>query len=351
MGIIGNDPIHSVNRTLIETFVRQKLKELREDPDRCTRTLVDMALRFSTGRFQKDFFQAAQIMLENENNDYYALIQDAATHVDQEHLLTFGMNVGYNSCTAGARIIRGVEARQGFNVPWTVTLLTDSDRYPAMEQTYHSLVEQGKELGIYTWIFYSNEKPELLLPLMESQPDCAFALFSDAEQLSGSFLNRAAELKNLMLVVKYTDRAEECCRQLRQRQMLYGIYLPYRRAEARQVVRESSLQDVSSLHPGVTIFLSLEPDIEAEATFDYQFVLAARNEQKYRTIPFEMWGDLRRIDSIISGEAVVVVFDGEGRLYRIGSDKLEQSLSFLEMPLADILKVAFPRQQEPEKTG
>ncbi|MCD7820925.1 MAG: hypothetical protein LUG64_01755 [Clostridiales bacterium] len=342
MGIMRNDPIHNVNRTLIETFVRQKLKEMQEDPDRCTRTLVDMALHFSTGRFQKDFFLAAQTMLENEDSSYYALIQDAATHVDQEHLLTFGMNVGYNSCTAGAKRIREVEARRGFNVPWTVTLLTDSEQYPSMEQDYQSLIEQGKELGIYTWMLHPDAKPSLLLPLVESQPDCAFALFSSAEQMSSSFLSRAAELKNLILVVKYNDWAEEFCRQLRQRQMLYGVYLPYRQAEAERVVCEGTLQDVSALHPGMTIFLPLEA---GERVQEYQFVLSARNEQKYRTLPFALWEDIRRIDGIISDEAVVTVFDGEGRLFRSGKDRPHEGLSFREKPLAEILMAAFPRQR------
>ncbi|MCD8146277.1 MAG: hypothetical protein LUD84_03165 [Clostridiales bacterium] len=350
MGITGNDPIHTVNRTLIETFVRQKLRELREDPDRCTRTLVDMALHFSTGRFQKDFFLAAQTMLENEDSSYYALIQDAATHIDQEHLLTFGMNIGYNSCTAGAKVIREIEARQGFNVPWTVTLHTDSVRYPAMEKGYQSLVEQGKALGIYTWMLHPNGKPEALLPLVESQPDCAFVLFGQADQMGGSFLNRAAELKNLMLVVKYTEQAEEFCRQLRQRRMLYGAYLPYRRSEAAQVVCDSTLQDVSVLHPGVTIFLPLEPDEGETGAADYQFVLTARNEQKYRTLPFEMWGDIRRIDSIISDEAVVASFDGEGQLSLSGTDQPFEGLSFLEKPLAEILSAAFPKRQSGKKT-
>ncbi|MCD8190894.1 MAG: hypothetical protein LUD78_11905 [Clostridiales bacterium] len=348
MGIIGSDPIHNVNRTLIETFVRQKLKEMQEDPDRCTRTLVDMALHFSTGRFQKDFFQAAQTMLENEDSGYYELIQDAAAHMDQEHLLTFGMNVGYNSCTAGAKRIREVEARQGFNVPWTVTLLTDSQRYPAMERAYQSLMEQGKELGIYTWMLCPNGKPEALLPLVESQPDCAFVLFSDAGQMSSSFLNRAAELKNLLLAVKYDDQAEECCRQLRQRQTLYGVYLPYRQAEAEQVVSESTLQDVSVLHPGVTIFMPLEP---GERMADYQFVLTARNDQKYCTLPFALWEDIRRVDSIISDEAVVVAFDGEGRLFRSGTTQPCEGLSIREKPLADILAAAFPRRHSQEQTG
>lgn len=93
---------NSLSRILIETTVRQTLKGLQEDPKRSIRNLVDMALQFSEGRFQNRFFGTAQTMLKNEGSAYYALVQDAASHIETEHLVTFGMNLGYNSCTWGA---------------------------------------------------------------------------------------------------------------------------------------------------------------------------------------------------------------------------------------------------------
>ncbi|MCD8007943.1 MAG: hypothetical protein LUF68_03245, partial [Clostridiales bacterium] len=161
---------------------------------------------------------------------------------------------------------------------------------------------------------------------------------------------RAAALITQLMAVESPDQAVACCRQLRQRQTLYGVYLPYRQAEAAQVVCDSVLQDVSALHPGVTIFLPLESDEGETGVSDYQFVLTARNEQKFRTLPFEMWGDIRRIDGIISDEAVVAVFDGEGRLLRKETGQPCRNLSIREMPLAEILAAAFPRRQSREET-
>ncbi len=112
------------------------------------------------------------------------------------------------------------------------------------------------------------------------------------------------------------------------------------------MVSENTLQDVCVLHPGMTVFLSLEPGEQAS---DYQFVLAARNEQQYRTLPFALWDDLRRVDGIISDEAVVVAFDGEGRLFRSGTNQPYEGLSFREKPLAEILAAAFPRRKQAER--
>jgi len=90
---------NSMSRILIETVVRKTLKDMKEDPERGIRNLVDMALHFSNGRFQTNFFQVAQTMLKNENSPYYALLRNISSSVDAERLVTFGMNLGYNSCT------------------------------------------------------------------------------------------------------------------------------------------------------------------------------------------------------------------------------------------------------------
>ena len=116
---------NSMSRILIETTVRQTLKGLQDDPKRSIRNVVDMALHFSDGRFQSRFFRTAQTMLEHEDSAYYVLVEDAANHIDQEHLVTFGMNLGYNSCTWGAQRIRTNEAQLGFNIPWTVLFLME----------------------------------------------------------------------------------------------------------------------------------------------------------------------------------------------------------------------------------
>ena len=57
---------NSISRMLVEMVVRKALKSIKDDPERGIRNLVDMALQFSSeGRFQRDFFSAAQTMLQN----------------------------------------------------------------------------------------------------------------------------------------------------------------------------------------------------------------------------------------------------------------------------------------------
>ena len=85
---------NSMSRILIETIIKRTLRNIKDNPERGIRNLIDMALQFSEGRFQKDFFTAAQTMLQNENSAYYDLVRDMVNRTDSDRLLTFGMNLG-----------------------------------------------------------------------------------------------------------------------------------------------------------------------------------------------------------------------------------------------------------------
>ena len=102
----------NTSRILIETTVRKTIKDIANDPERSIRRVVDMAVNFSNGRFQKHLFVSAQKMLSNDQSAYYSLVRDTVGNINTEKLVHFGMNLGYNSCTAGAKILREIEEKR-----------------------------------------------------------------------------------------------------------------------------------------------------------------------------------------------------------------------------------------------
>lgn len=329
-----------ISHALIETFVRKKLAELKKDPARSTRNLVDMALNFSEGRFQKQFFGIAQTMLQNEGSGYYRLIQDIVTHVDTERLLTFGMNLGYNSFTSGAKIIRETEAARGFNIPWTIILHADNDKN--MEESRNSLIEQGKVIGIRTFVIYADAEPENLLPLIGNHTDCAFVMLCKASDMTGRFIDEAAGYLNLMLAVEYSEKTSEICGILRKRRMLYSVYVNHKAENTDAILAGDLLGDIGELHPVFTLFVPAEaPDGEVPQKVQspvYDYIMSVRAGQNYYTAPFDLWFDSRKIDSIISDDACAVSFDAMGNFYREFSGVTDTRYNYRYMKLADILK-------------
>lgn len=74
----------NISGMLVETVVKKALKNIKDNPERGIRNLVDRALQFSSGRFQKNFFAVAQAMLQNENSAYYGLVRDTVAYADME---------------------------------------------------------------------------------------------------------------------------------------------------------------------------------------------------------------------------------------------------------------------------
>jgi len=330
------------SRALIEGIVRRSLRNMKDSPERSIRNLIDMALNFSEGQFQRSFFESMQNTLRNEKGAYYGLIRDMAVTIDPDRLLSFGMNLGYNSCTMGAHTIREIEGREGYNIPWSIALELDGTGYAQHTDAYHDLIKQGKALGVFTWLLISAGQPVEFLDLIKTNSDCAFLLFCKPEEITQSFLDEVQSIHNLMFVVRCEPEAVQACDHLREREYLYSIYIPYRSEEASSIVNEDILSTAENLHPVFTFFTPGEPSCEEQQKAVYQQVLQVRASQQYQTILIDLIYDNRAIDGVISDDSCEVEFRKDGTLYAPDTTG-RSALSLFEQPLENILRCAFPK--------
>lgn len=251
-----------------------------------------------------------------------------ALHVDTEHLMGFGMNLGYNSLTAGARTIRRLESECGYDIPWCLTLAIDRKGYTAHESDYTSLIEQGKRLGIYTYLIIAPELPVGLFTLLHQQKDCAFLLFTSPDELTGDVIDTMAQLYHVMPVVRFGDGAEEICDAMRRREMLYSVFLPYHSEKSENISSDGDVLDIEQFHAPLTIFMSYTASEKGQSSPFYRRIIAARNDLHTQTIPVELWEDLRYVDGALSPRASYsVVFDERCRLIR-PDGTVDDSISF-----------------------
>ena len=334
----------SISRILVQTTVRKALKDIKEEPERSLRNLVDMAQQFASGRFQQRFFQTAQKMLTNEKSAYFSLMQDTVEHVGEERLVTFGMNIGYNSCTVGAAAIRAVEAREGYNVPWAISLQMEGDMAPAGLQRYSELMDRGVELGIYTWFLFVHGEVDVCMNLIDRHPNCAFILFCDGQALCGRVLDEAMERKNLMLALPFDEAAEESCARLREAQLLYSLYYVYSKEDVAAIESGDLFADMEQLHPVFSALIPRDGCEEAVRKQVYDALTRFRQEQTYHTMLWELYRDGLLIDKIISNDGCWGGFDADGRFYGIGEDGLKRYYGSIETPLVCLLRQAFPKR-------
>lgn len=336
---------NNVNRILIEAAIKKTLNQIQDDPERSIRNLVDMALNFSEGRFQHRFFKIAQDMLQNEQSCYYRILPDIVANVDKERILTFGMNIGYNSCTNGAKTIRKTEETEHFNIPWSISLKLNGLDYVEKKEKYHLLISQGVNLGIYTWNIFSLGQTPYLIEMIHSFPECAFIVFCTPGEIIPTLLDELNAIHNVMFVVQLTRGVEDACELLRSGNHLYSVYYPYQEQDIMRIISGDLLSDTENLHPVFTALLAMPLCSQNTRSRIYQYIQQARSEQKYKTIPFDVIYDTLYIDSIISDEACSIGFNKEGICYSFAEQTLEENTNFFDNSLYEILKIVSPKKK------
>lgn len=328
----------SMSKMLIETVVKQALKSIKDNPERGIRNLVDMALEFSKGRFQKHFFTVTQMMLQNESSSYYALVRNIVTHTDTDRLFTFGMNLGYNSCTEGARCIRKNEVDLDCNIPWTLSLQIDAANSENNYESYDSLISEGEGLGIHTWMIFSQDKPQKILSFAEHHPDSVFFVFCEPTSISHAFLDEVTDFHNVMLVLRYDESLSDLCATLREMRLLYSVWYQYGQQDVELILNGDLFSSTQELLPAFAVFVSEQDCPDEIQKLIYKTVKRARDEQCYSTILWELQRDNLLIDSIISGDAISVYFDKNGDLCDRNKKYESEHHNLFQSSLNDILK-------------
>ena len=332
----------NMNRIMVKTIVKKAIRDIKTDPERTTRNLIDMALNFADSRFQQQFYSTAQRLLANEDSRYYALVKDTITQVNEETLLTFGMNLGYNGLYEGAGKIRKLETTDLYNTPWVISLTITEGK---VFDQHHRAIEQGELLGIHNWHLFSNHGIHECLMLAQKHPDSAFAIFCHSSEISWSVLDYADEIRNIAVVVSYDNDADVVCDMLRVSGILYGLYYTYTDKDIEAIESGELLHDMEQLHPAFSVLLPQFPCQQNLRKRIYSWVTKARIEQKFQTIIWELYEDMLLVDNVISDDPCWVGFDEYGQLHTEEGIDRTYGLNIFVNDLPVVLKRAFPKQK------
>ena len=217
-----------ITRALIDTTVARAMVEMDADPKRSVRKLCDLGRQFSRGRFQNQIFAIFQDLLRNDESPYYQAIDFLLRSNDPEALRQFGINIGYNSFTYGAQILRQKQKELSFAVPWVVKLRLDSripDTYDS--SFFASVVRTGLTYGIYSYQLRSmdhHEDMESYLAVIQSHPECAFLWFLSDTPLTEKQQKLLLSCPNLMVSLPIdAPSTASMAKALRRQKTLFGM--------------------------------------------------------------------------------------------------------------------------------
>lgn len=328
------------SRILIKTFIKTALKDADKTPARSSRNLIDMALRFSNGRFQHSFFEASRKILNNNRSPYYPLIEDTLNHMDKDKIVDFGMNLGYNGCTLGARLSRDLKSTENINVPWLLSLRIDS-AHPDLLSHYQTIIDQGRELGIYVYFIFSDQNPNFVFPLIKQNKDCAMVLMCDSASINEKFAVAAESVNNLLIGVHYDNKTVDACQILRNHRLLYSLYHTYSEEDCSEILSGTYFHFAEKMHCPFAALLADSTCSNTSKEEIYQFAVASRTSQIYQTIPLDLIYDSKLIGDVISPPSNVIGFNSDGTLYIPGQPQNTSQFNIFQQGLKEILKEGF----------
>ncbi|MDL2248122.1 hypothetical protein LJB89_00295 [Tyzzerella sp. OttesenSCG-928-J15] len=332
-----------MNYIMIKSAVENGFKDVLENPARSIRKLVDLGLLFSGGDNQRNFFDIASRELENDKSLYYNLAERITRSMNHDKLLSFGMNFGYNALIKGAATIRSIEEKLNFNIPWCL-LFDGISGQDITIKNIAAVLEQGIELGIFTYFFRLNKdfgSIDDLIELFEEKEDCAFVLLVHPSQINSGFVERCINVKNLCIFMQLDDMKPEITRNgaqlLSNSNLLRGGFINAENySNANETMKYADILDLP-----LFIFMNENADKPDFSKEGRQQVNNMRLNLPYPVFPVDFYSDIEYIDKNISSTTCLSVIFDDGSIKAGGS----QHFNIKETPLKNIFSSSMPRKK------
>ncbi len=334
--------IQPVISAAIRNAVRKGIRDIRRDPNRSIRMLVELGMQFGTGAQQQRFFTGAYSLLKKQNSPYYVLVSSLIQNVNPHTLETVGINVGYLSWTVGAKTIRAYEKKQGVNVPWTLLVDISKSLKPSLDLS--AMVTQGQQLGIHTYfLFVGKDTADLgsILTAAEQHQNCAFFLLSCDDWMNHQLADSDALLSNILIVPHSgKDVPPDVSQRLSQKKRMFGLNCTYNAATINHYLSDAFLSSVVRQGYPFLFFIPAEDCDDATREHMYEKVLSIRNKGRFPLFPIELPIDIQQVDHIISNERCMLTLAADGS---VDYPKGFKHISLQQNTLEELIHLTMPR--------
>lgn len=204
-----------VPNKIIEVSINQALKFFEKNPEKNLPKIMDWVDRFAGGTFAPQR-EAVRHAIEHEDNPYHSYILRLASEIDEGVLQRIFVNFVLNANLIGWP--KQEEARKKYecNIPWLILLDPTSacnlqctgcwaaeygNKLNLSLEEIDDIVKQGKELGIYFYIYTGGEplvRKKDLIEICDRHPDCVFLAFTNGTLIDEDFTNEMLRVKNFV---------------------------------------------------------------------------------------------------------------------------------------------------------
>ena len=202
--------------TAIKKFgLEQAFNYMYKDPEKNLSKIMDWADKFSGGEFVSQR-KAIREAIEDPNHPYHSYILHIVNDIDPDVMKTMAVNFFINANLIGWPKQEENRKKYNCNIPWAILLDPTSacnlhctgcwaaeygNKLNLTFEEIDSIIQQGKELGIYMYIYTGGEplvRKKDLIRLCEKHDDCIFLCFTNATLIDEAFAEEMLRVKNFI---------------------------------------------------------------------------------------------------------------------------------------------------------
>ncbi len=205
---------HTMQRKAFSAAIDVALRRLSKDREKGLLQIVDLAERFMGDNFKPESYEAARRMIQDPDNKWMRYVNRLLDEVDPHVAKVTALNLGFEAAFYGTKTIREKRVEHQCNIPWLILLDPTSacnlhctgcwaaEYGHKLNLTYEemdSIVTQGKELGVYFYMFTGGEplvRKNDLLKLARKHDDCEFHSFTNGTLIDEAFCKELQEIGN-----------------------------------------------------------------------------------------------------------------------------------------------------------
>ena len=197
------------------------------DPDRNIPKIVAWVERFDNEGTVKRQLNTVKSAISDTDSNWYKLIKSLYTDIDDGVRKKLFENFLVNATILGCRRQEKARGEYDCNIPWAILMDPTSacnlhctgcwaaeygDKLSMSYETLDNIIQQGKELGTYMYIFSGGEplvRKQDIIKLCEKHNDCAFLAFTNATLIDEAFADEILRVKNFIPAISVEGFEEE----------------------------------------------------------------------------------------------------------------------------------------------
>ena len=213
---------HKMARIAFSKAIDVMLNRIYRDRQKGMLQLVDVVEKYVGNMFSEESYARIRSMMTDPNekwNQYVCLLID---ELDPNVLKMTLLNLGFEAMFHGTKTIRQNREKFDCNIPWLILMDPTSacnlhcvgcwaaeygNRLNLSYEDMDRVITQGKELGIYFYMFTGGEplvRREDILKLCRKHHDCAFHAYTNGTLIDDDFAEKVRKVGNLSFSVSCT---------------------------------------------------------------------------------------------------------------------------------------------------